>query len=403
MAEIISERKNMKLRIELAKMDLSDLRKPAQILDFAKDANDQEFTLLQLDADVLKVIENGGNLIIRGNEDDSAVLCTDDSTYNIKRALTSNKMLLIPECTREKEQMPELFSSGKDEEIVPLHRDVVGWSSEYLELKRIHPQTTRLVDLLKQNYYKGPQHEQDDGQKSYTLSELLEEVQASEVEVMTYLCKLNACCVDGRWRLLDFGYLVDCMGELFQLIDSESWSCGSVPFIEATQKINDSGELVPTFILKHLLGSYGSQIPTNDGIVCYAIDEAKVCRLFAEMLLRDVQKFNLSEFLDVWKYSVPAGMVTNEKYLLGLALVDKCSNPHTVKLFKVDQLPLDMDARFNALFDVKEKWTFEQIEPYIEDVCIKGQTVSAMLTKYARASNLNGVKVYSTRKSGSKS
>ena len=49
----------------------------------------------------------------------------------------------------------------------------------------------------------------------------------------------------GKWRLLDFGYTVECMGEMLQLIEAESWSCGKVPVEEMCTKINDCGELVP--------------------------------------------------------------------------------------------------------------------------------------------------------------
>ncbi|XP_078491363.1 sister chromatid cohesion protein DCC1-like [Ciona intestinalis] len=392
--DILSDTKDVRARLELAKLDIRDLKQPIQILTFNEDANDQDVTLLELDKSVLQVIQNGGSLVIRGNEDDTAVLCTDDSTFSLKRAVTSNSLILVPDCTTDKDNLHDTI----DDEISLLYRSAVGWKSDYLEMQRIHPQTSRLLSLLQQSYYKGPRLEEEQAGKCFTLSELMNEIQASEVEVMTFLCKINSCCIEGKWRLLDFGYIVECMGELLQLIECESWSCGRVPFTEAVEKINDSGELVPSFILKHLLGSYGFQVDSDEDVVCYQLDEAKICRFFAEMLLRDVSKFNLKEFLEVWKSSVPGGMVANEKYLLGLALIDKTSHPHTVKLFKVDQLPIDMQQRFNSLFTVKEKWTFEQIEPYIEDICVKGQTVSAMLTKYARSSNMDGVKHFSTRK-----
>ena len=45
--------------------------------------------------------------------------------------------------------------------------------------------------------------------------------------------------------MLDFGYVVECMGEILQLIEAESWSCGQIPIDEVCLKINDCGELVP--------------------------------------------------------------------------------------------------------------------------------------------------------------
>lgn len=42
----------------------------------------------------------------------------------------------------------------------------------------------------------------------------------------------------------------------------------------------------------------------------YALDEDKVCRAMAQMLLQNAVKFNLSEFQEVWQQSVPEGMST---------------------------------------------------------------------------------------------
>lgn len=42
----------------------------------------------------------------------------------------------------------------------------------------------------------------------------------------------------------------------------------------------------------------------------YVLDEDKVCRAMAQMLLQNAVKFNLSEFQEVWQQSVPEGMST---------------------------------------------------------------------------------------------
>lgn len=47
-----------------------------------------------------------------------------------------------------------------------------------------------------------------------------------------------------------------------------------------------------------------------DGQVMYALDEDKVCRATAQLLLQNAVKFNLSEFQEVWQQSVPDGMTT---------------------------------------------------------------------------------------------
>ena len=43
------------------------------------------------------------SLIIRGGNQDDAVLCTPDKTYEIKAADTSNALLLVPQCYTAKD------------------------------------------------------------------------------------------------------------------------------------------------------------------------------------------------------------------------------------------------------------------------------------------------------------
>ena len=42
-------------------------------------------------------------VVIRGEKGDSAVLCTESKTYDIKEAETSNNLLLVPQCSIGKE------------------------------------------------------------------------------------------------------------------------------------------------------------------------------------------------------------------------------------------------------------------------------------------------------------
>lgn len=394
--------------LTLSKLDPDDLARPSQTLYFSTSASDQNHTLIQLDNEIMDCILKGEEIVIRGKESDSAVLCTSDKTYDIKTAKISNTLLLLPECTIVKKKKS---TSAEDDEkenaqsnngsIQLIHRKIEGWSHDYLELKRIHPKISVLRNFLSENQYQGPEKEDENSwKKKYTMSELLNSVQASEGELVAALLKIGACCVNGYWRILDFGYIVDCLGEICNVIDSESWSISDVPLQQLCEKVNDSGELVPDFIVRHLISYYGHKVSGSDSSNArYKLDEEKICRFFAEMLLRDVGKFNLDEFLEVWDQSVPDGMKTDRKYLLGLALVDLTAKPPTIQHFSVDTLSCNPLERFDALFSIRAKWTREDIEPYISDICLEGQSVSALLTKYARSSMANGTKLFCSRKS----
>lgn len=132
--------------------------------------------------------------------------------------------------------------------------------------------------------------------------------------------------------------------------------------------------------------------------VYFELNADKICRATAEMLLQNAVKFNLAEFQEVWQQSVPEGMTTRLDQLKGLALVDRNSRPEIIFLLKVEDLPEGTQERFNSLFSLREKWMEEDIAPYIQDLCGEKQTIGTLLTKYARCSMQNGVKVYNSRR-----
>lgn len=114
--------------------------------------------------------------------------------------------------------------------------------------------------------------------------------------------------------------------------------------------------------------------------------EDKVCRFMAEGLLRPCDKFNLSDFKTAWQGSVPEGksdlcdflcnnwqpcilfpgMTTNLKQLDGTVLVDLSSHPQTICYFNEQNLPDNIIDRMQYLFEVREKWTFNEIQPFVE-------------------------------------
>ncbi|RXN25621.1 sister chromatid cohesion DCC1 [Labeo rohita] len=107
------------------------------------------------------------------------------------------------------------------------------------------------------------------------------------------------------WRILDFDYEMKLLGHVTQLIDSESWSFSKVPLSVCLEEL---GSLEPNAMIEHCLNCYGRRYNNEDGQVMYALDEDKVCRATAQLLLQNAVKFNLSEFQEVWQQSVPEGM-----------------------------------------------------------------------------------------------
>uniref|UniRef100_D4ACA3 Sister chromatid cohesion protein DCC1 n=1 Tax=Rattus norvegicus TaxID=10116 RepID=D4ACA3_RAT len=397
-------REEVDATLQVAKLNAAELLPTVHCLSFGSGTSGAatgDFCLLELEPALCQQLEAGDSFVIRGDKDEQAVLCSKDKTYDLKIADTSNMLLFIPGC-----KTPDQLK-GEETQSNIVHTEIFGFSNNYWELRRCRPKLKKLKKLLMENTYEGPdsQKEEDPSRSKYTTEDLLNQIQASEEEIMAQLQVLNACEIGGYWRILEFDYEIKLLNHVTQLVDSESWSFNKVPLNVCLQELGPlepepSHVAVPRIfkeMIEHCLKCYGKKY-VDKGEVYFELNADKVCRATAEMLLQNAVKFNLAEFQEVWQQSVPEGMTTRLDQLKGLALVDRSSRPEIIFLFKVDALPEGTQDRFNSLFSLREKWTEEDIAPYIQDLCGEKQTIGALLTKYSRSSMQNGVKVYNSRR-----
>ncbi|XP_041044993.1 sister chromatid cohesion protein DCC1 isoform X2 [Carcharodon carcharias] len=376
--------------LQVAKVDPAELQPLVQCLSFSDSFSSEDYCLLELDDTLCKYIESGQSLTIRGDMDEHAVLCSEDKTYDLKIADTSNMLLIIPDC-----KTPDQLTSDLSTDHL-IHCQIYGFAKSYWELKRSRPKLKKLKKLLMENQYEGPfsEKERSSTYPKYTKEDLMETIQASEQEIMQQLQLIHACRIEGYWRILEFDYEMKLLSHVIQLVDSESWSFSKIPLTICLQELE---LLEPRQMIEHCLNCYGKRY-TDEGEVFYALNEDEVCKSNALMLLRNAVKFNLSEFEEVWQQSVPEGMSTRLDQLKGVALVDRNSRPQVIFQLNVEDLPESTQDRFNSLFNIRAKWTEEDISPYIRGLCAEKQTIGTLLTKYARSSMQNGVKVFSSRR-----
>ncbi|XP_078396277.1 sister chromatid cohesion protein DCC1 isoform X2 [Cetorhinus maximus] len=376
--------------LQVAKVDPAELQPVVQCLSFSDSFSSEDYCLLELDDTLCKYVESGQSLTIRGDADEHAVLCSEDKTYDLKIADTSNMLLIIPDC-----RTPDQLTSDSSTDHL-IHCQIYGFAKSYWELKRSRPKLKKLKKLLMENQYEGPSSEKERSSTypKYTKEDLMETIQASEQEIMQQLQLIHACRIEGYWRILEFDYEMKLLSHVTQLVDSESWSFSKIPLTICLQELE---LLEPRQMIEHCLNCYGKRY-TDEGEVFYALNEDEVCKSNALMLLRNAVKFNLSEFEEVWQQSVPEGMSTRLDQLKGVALVDRNSRPQVIFQLNVEDLPESTQDRFNSLFNIRAKWTEEDISPYIQGLCAEKQTIGTLLTKYARSSMQNGVKVFSSRR-----
>ncbi|KAF6725404.1 Sister chromatid cohesion protein DCC1 [Oryzias melastigma] len=292
----------VKATLEIAKLKEKDLQPTIHCLSFGENVSSADYCLMELDDTLCKHIETGESLIIRGDKDERAVLCSGDKTYDLKIADTSNLLLFVPEC-----RTPDQLGGSEDSPQV-VHAQVWGFCNSYWELRKQRPKLKKLKKLLMENPYEGPtlRGQEENTENRYTMEDLLERIQASEQEIKSQLEVIHACQIDGYWRVLDFDYEIKLLGHVTQLVDSESWSFNKVPL---QTSLDELAPLEPRQMIEHCLNCYGKRYTENDEVF-YALHEEKVCRGLALLLLQNAIKFNLKEFQEVWQQSVPEGMST---------------------------------------------------------------------------------------------
>lgn len=83
------------------------------------------------------------------------------------------------------------------------------------------------------------------------------------------------------------------------------------------------------------------------------------------------QEKNLKTFLIIMLInkqlpSSPDVVLTFFSMIQSVALVDRTSRPESISLLRVEELPEEPLERFNQLFTIREKWTEDDITPYIQ-------------------------------------
>ncbi|CAG0894812.1 unnamed protein product [Darwinula stevensoni] len=249
--------------------------------------------------------EYSAHLVIRGERDDSVVLCSDESTCEVKEMEASSTMLLMQDLIFP-EDIPNTQEPAVSTKIVSqlLHH--------IFEANPTRPNMKRLEDLLMENPYRGKEHEKTDdeardlGLHFYSFQDLLDRIQASEGELCGALQAIRACQINGYWRVLDFDYEFQVLSDILNYIEAESLSIDGIPHLATLGELE---ALKPREILEQVFSWYlePSGLFSKSGEELFKLREKEVCCFLAQVLLRPTGIFNLEEFLSSWQQSVPPG------------------------------------------------------------------------------------------------
>ncbi|XP_039279908.1 sister chromatid cohesion protein DCC1 [Nilaparvata lugens] len=398
-----------------AKLAEDDLAPQSQAL-FVSDSFD-DYRLLELNSSIQTNLSEGQRVVFQGEKHEKAVLCTENETYEILEAETSNTLLLVPElifALPAKDGVNQNGNGAVGEQNGTRHLSstvITGVFNSYLELRKMKPRLRKLEELLSCSEYRGSELEEEvlarADSRLYSREDLLTLVQASSNELDEGLRQIAACQIDGKWRLLDFDYCFRVLSQIQNLVDSNSWPLNAVPENETVETLKD---IFPEVIVRHVFHQFTSpQYERNEeGDALFELTEDKVCRFLAEALLRPLANgdhndaacsgFDLQQFLAAWQHSVPEGMETNVQQLAGLAVIDdSAGKTPQVKLLPEKSLPEGATERLQQLFSIRQQWTLDEIQPYIEPVAVNAADVNRLLMKHARSFMSNGKRCYTAR------
>lgn len=377
----------------------------------------EDLVLLELEPGLLSDLDAKDSWVFKGPTDDhQAVLCTGNSTFSVRRVLTSNTLLLLPSHgTSPKTTTTRLY--------------------EYLECSRILPRLETLEELLEAYPYKGPLQESRRIQKDFELHQkmtqqlsteaLLECIQASPAELQIGLEACDAIHMDGAWRRLDKKYVHSVL-ELILLSMAElgvsDMTKDAIKFSDLAAALVDHD--IPSAILGHILKGFSSKFSTvpsslesKSGLpadyVVYLSPDA-IARFIGEHLLL-FENWNgaaSKDFLKAWEKVICTDSLSlfPSPYmglLRGLAFIDE--EGQVVRYLPKSSLERDPKSRFQQLFLTKKKWARQDMLPYVEDLVESSPSATAAATainikkldslflKYTRSVKEAGIVFYTGR------
>ena len=165
--------------ITLAKLDPGDLMSVTQTVVFGSGTVDHDkIKIMEVTPALAENLTAGTKLVMRGDPEESAVLCSKTETFELREAETSNSMLLV-----DKILFPDKIGT-EDGKRNLRSSTVEGIFHRYLELKPCKPKISKLRTVLSEKFkpYSGPSSSLDqDCGVSYSVLEGT--IQCSEQEL----------------------------------------------------------------------------------------------------------------------------------------------------------------------------------------------------------------------------
>ncbi|KAI9140320.1 sister chromatid cohesion protein Dcc1 [Paraphysoderma sedebokerense] len=412
--------------------------KPSAQIDiyFPSDYDPRKYKFIQvpkeLEASFLGQSETDSELTIRGLESDHLVLCTSTKTYSLKQVHTSNSILLLQhshatsssaldlDLDTDQMEMDVDLEDDKDEDenvdkTVYFLRDNI---SCVLELAEHSPDLDRLRELLSSSVYDGEEKERSvDTTKLCTFRDFQDSIQMSDFEIKQSLQQLNAVNINGYYRVLSPFYIHETLNFISTVATAEDWSMNFLSENNMVESLKDFDVLDD--VTRHCLIVFSESCIEKDDDKVYSLSRVKVSRFMAQQVFAMAEtgmNWKLEDFQSLWRQLLPEQFETVLDDLKGLTLqsTDPLTTQHYISYLPIHELPISPAERFKKLFEIKEKWTKDELIPYLDGLpgltsgtgtgsgsksgaAANLKKVDALLLKWCRSLKEKGKMVYISR------
>lgn len=377
---------------------------------------------------IINEFDTSNNIVIKGNNNDEAVLTTDYNSYLIRSVENSNTIILTghlknnnndnTQHTNKKlktdiNDSSNIITDNNNSTTID-QQYLYGFINQHYELECIQPKFQRLRDILYGSILTDVNADSatvdsDNTNKLYTYNDLLALIQCNKQQLDNALQQYGAIQVNGFVRMLNPDQQATIFDNILNVILKHKMN---IKQVNLAIIIDELKHLYKTYIIEHVLKQYSKHDTQNNMCI---LDSTKICILRAQQLFQRLQPYPHSKFMTDWQDLLPYNIQPSIDMLRGYAIYEpipysiaELSNDSTLQLqrtasrivadnmnrqqwlyFNVDSLSVNVKERFQQLFNRKTKWTINEIIPYVNDICPQNLTVEKFLIKHCRAINDN--------------
>ena len=338
-----------------------------------------------------------GNSAIDDDDDDNKknvvnlIIPAIGKSYSLGTVETSNTLIAIPPI--------KINQGGNDnnDNIVKMKGSVLGRPTcSFLELKSYTIQKHHVYNFIKQN------------KKPIKLSLIAYTFQCSELEISNILDTIpRAYCDDANdnnntWSIMEEDVENEIKLFIIECVIEHDWQDNDNVTIEVDKVVaivkdklesHQDEENINSSMIRHCILSMASSFPSKNAIETMSFDNNKIFIAVSRSILYKHKIMPISTFLKQLERELPHGIPISEEQhqlfktlhaVVGITLSTDNYDDKIIEYYPYDTLSLDPKVRVKQLFSKKSKWLYNDIAPYLEQLCNGDNNASSVLAQHTK-------------------